>query len=144
MKHIVEALRQVRDGEDFTAPASVLKISAKRAVVRKEGWPYSIADNVAHCELWQRVWLSKLQGQERPKFDPKIWDWPKVPEEQWTEVRRRFLEGLDEAIALTSAEPFSHKMASDEGAAKVLLEIAVHDAYHVGQWVVLKRLLVSA
>ncbi|HEY0866467.1 MAG TPA: DinB family protein [Fimbriimonas sp.] len=136
-----EALRQVRDGMDFSAPKSVLKIRAERAVVRARGWPYSSAENVAHCDLWQQIWLAKLRGETRPRLDPKIWDWPKVHTSEWGKVREDFLRNLGDALAIASAEPFVHRMKSDEDAVKTLLEIAVHDAYHIGQCVLLKRLL---
>lgn len=141
MNGIAEALLQVRQGMDFAAPSKVLKISAERAVAKKDGWPYSIADNIAHADYWQCVWLARLMGERRPKMDPKLWDWPVVLAEQWHEVRAGFLQNLDRSLEIATANPFVHKMKTDEAAAKALLEIAIHDAYHIGQAVLLKRLL---
>lgn len=141
VKAVAEALRQVRDGMDFSAPKSVLKISPARAVTKQEGWPYSIGDNIAHADFWQRLWLARLTGETRPKMDEKLWDWPTIAANEWADVRRQFLVNLDEAIEIASAEPFVHCMKDEGAAEKTLLEIAVHDAYHIGQCVLLKRLL---
>lgn len=128
MNPVREALRQVIEGHDFNAPRSLLRISAERACQRKPNAPYSIAENVAHAVQWQRLWLARIKGERKPE----IVDWPKVDPEQWPEIREEFCAGLEEAMHLAET-------ATDDQSA-ALLQIAVHGAYHVGQWNLLKRL----
>lgn len=123
-------------------PAKMLAtVSAKNAVVVPPGCPYSIATNVAHAEVWQRLWLARLQGLRRPKIWKEEPDFPVVPPERWPEVRQAFLDGLETALRIAGAEPFAHQMESDEAAYRTLNQIAVHGAYHVGQIRLLKRIL---
>lgn len=138
MDDVRELLRQAWEGDDFGAPAGVLKgVSDKTATLVLPGAPYSIATNVAHADIWQRLWLARLEGT--PKFNP-FPDFPAVEAKDWAAVRRSFLEHFEKACALASAEPFRHSAKSDAAARKLLTKIAVHNTYHVGQIVLLKRM----
>lgn len=141
-KTAAEAIRQLRDGRDFQVPAKVLsRIPATAACRVVPGLGYSLATYVLHADFWQVVWLNRLTGTRAASFTQ---DW-RVPEEhEWEHVRGDFLKHMDEAIALASAEPFTHRLKSDDKAVEMLLQFAVHGAYHVGQFVLLKRALRSA
>ena len=119
------------------APASVLRgIKPEDAAKLPPGFKYSLLTLVEHTDFWQRIWLAGLRGGKRPDMTK---DWRIPSPEEWPTVRQSFLGGLEEAVAIASAEPFVHKKRSDENAVNTLLKIAVHDAYHVGQFVLLKR-----
>jgi hypothetical protein len=138
-KTAAEAMRQVREGRDFQMPSKILsRIPASEACRVVPGLGYSLATYVLHTDFWQIVWLNRLTGKRAPSF---MKDWRVAEEHEWAEIRTSFLEHLDEAIALAEAEPFLHSMKSDAKAVEVLLQIAVHDAYHVGQFVLVKRAL---
>lgn len=142
MNAVLEALDQVREGMDFTPAAKLLgRLSAEDATAKPAGWPYSIAENVAHAEYWQRLWLARFRGEKRPKVDRARWDWPLVAPEEWPQVRDAWTEGMRDASELAAAEPFQHAMTSEYVAMRTLLQIAVHNAYHVGQVKLMKRLL---
>ena len=134
---IARSLRLLREGQDTHAPASVLKISAARACRKLAPAPYSIAENLAHAYQWQRHWLAKLGVAERMPGSPIEWDWLPVAEAEWPEVRRGFLQGLDQAIE------FAERVGHEEQAEFVLNQILIHDAYHLGQCVLLKRLMAA-
>lgn len=139
MYHIREALRQVVEGEDYQSPRELLsKVKAADAVRLVPGLPYSLATNVAHADIWNRVWLASLEGN--PKVNP-FPDFPVISEEDWPRVRDEFLANLDRALAIARAEPFVHCCRNSESAEKKLLKIAVHSAYHIGQMTLLKRAL---
>ena len=134
-----EALRQVWEGRDFPPPKQILsRLPAEDAAKIPSGFKYSILTLVEHNNLWNGIWLGRLVDRKRPDMT-KDWRVPKPSE--WLEVRSQFLEGLEEAIAIAEAKPFRHKMKSDEVAIQALLQIAVHTAYHVGQFVLIKRAL---
>jgi uncharacterized damage-inducible protein DinB len=135
---VVEALRQIIDGDDIPTPRALLNISAERAALKLPGAPYSILTNLAHAVFWQDIWLNRLAGKRAQSF---LEDWKTPPAEEWPRLRERFLDGLEEATRIARSEPFEHRMKSDAVAIKTLLQLAVHDAYHIGQINLLKRML---
>ncbi len=139
MNETAEALRQLIEGDDFQTPAKlVARIKASQACKVLPGLPYSIATNVAHTDIWNQVWLNRLTGE--PKFNP-FPDFPVIAESDWSKVRAMFLRNLERASELATSDPFAHRCSSDEAAKKLLLKIAVHTSYHLGQIVLLKRAL---
>ena len=139
MEYVREALRQVVEGDDFEPAEKMLKTVKPEAAVRiVEGLPYSLATNVAHADIWNRLWLARLEG--KPKFNP-FPDFPVVTEKEWPKVRDQFMKNLHRAYAIACREPFRHSCKTDESAKKTLLKIAVHSAYHLGQIKLLKRAL---
>jgi len=142
MEHIQEVLRQVIEGADFDSPATLLRnVKADAAVRIVPGMPYSLATNVAHCDIWNRAWLARLEG--KPKFNP-FPDFPVVAEKDWPKVRTQFLANLDRAYKIASAKQFKHHCKTDESAEGALIKIAVHTSYHLGQIKLLKRALRGA
>jgi uncharacterized damage-inducible protein DinB len=135
---VVEALRQIIEGTDIPPPRTLLNMTAKRAAVRLPEMPYSISTNLAHANFWQEIWLERLAGKRARSFPE---DWKTPPAEEWPSIREQFLSGLDRAVEIARSEPFDHKMKSDTVAIKTLLQIVVHDAYHIGQINLLKRAL---
>lgn len=134
---MVEALEQVWKGVDIAPPESLLKnISQANAAIRLPNAPYSILTNLAHAAFWQRIWLDRLLGRKAASFTQ---DWKVPADEKWKEVRAQFLAEFREVLQLAKAEPFAHHMKSDDLARKTLLQIAIHNAYHLGQINLLKR-----
>jgi len=139
MMDVVEAMRQMLTGADFTDPTKLLSnVSSRAACARLDGVPYSIASNTRHTDIWNLVLLARLKGL--PKVNPYP-DFPVIAESDWPQVRRDFLANLEEAMQIASAEPFVHRCQSDEAARKLLLRIAIHSTYHMGQINLLKRML---
>ncbi len=130
-------LRQVWEGKDFPAPKSVLsRISAEQAATVPIGFKYSLLTLVEHTDFWQRVWLNRLNGKKADSF---MKDWRVPKPEEWPDIRASFLKNFEEALRIAATDPLEHKMNSDEIAIEVLTQIAVHNAYHIGQFVLLKR-----
>jgi hypothetical protein len=139
LEYVQEALRQVVNGADFEPAKSLLKTVKPEGAVRVvEGLPYSLATNVAHADIWNRVWLASLEGKR--KFNP-FPDFPVVKEKDWPKVRDQFIANIDRAYEIACAKPFEHHCRSDETAVRNLLKIAVHTSYHLGQIKLLKRVL---
>ena len=142
MDAIREALRQVVEGDDFDTPSATLKtVKAADAVKVLPGMPYSLATNVAHADIWNRLWLARLEGN--PKFNP-FPDFPEVHEEDWPGIRTAFVDNLNRAYEIACSEPFVHHCKDDPSAKKTLLKVALHSAYHLGQMRLLKRALKEA
>ncbi|MCH8274209.1 MAG: DinB family protein [Armatimonadetes bacterium] len=134
---VAETLTQVIEGEDIPKPKSLLRnITPEKAARKLPHMPYSILTNLAHTDFWQTLWLNKLKGLPRKSITE---DWRVPNPDEWQEVRESFLAGLDEAHAIAAAQPFKHKMRSDEAAVNTLIALAIHNAYHLGQINLLKR-----
>ncbi|MCW5944103.1 MAG: DinB family protein [Fimbriimonadaceae bacterium] len=132
--------RQIREGWDVPTPTGMLRVKGDAAAREVAPLPYSLLTNLCHTVYWQRLWLASLHGEPRPT-GMKAWtgDW-RVPEaSEWPTLRAEFLAGLDEAARIANSEPFDHRMESDEKAIEVLVALAVHAAYHLGQMNLLKR-----
>jgi hypothetical protein len=131
-----EALRQVMEGVDIPKPESLLNMSIEKASLKLAWMPYSILTNLVHADFWQQIWLDRLDGKRARSFTE---DWKTPAPEEWPAVRARFMEGLRKAHAVATTTPFQHKLKYDEVAVKTLYQIAIHDAYHLGQINLLKR-----
>lgn len=136
---LAENFRQIISGADIPAPTSLLsRVRPQDAIAIPPGFPYSMATNLAHTVFWQDLWLKRLRGERAPSITK---DW-RVPEEsEWEACRAEFLSGLDESLDWCTRAVFDHKMRSDEVATKTLTQIAIHDAYHLGQINLIKRVL---
>ena len=131
------ALHLLIAGNVFPSPRAVIaRIPERDAVVLPVGFKYSIATVVAHADFWQRYWLSPLIGERVPDIRA---DWVIPSAGGWKAVREGFLDRFDAILELAARDPFAHRMKSDTAAAGRLLMIAEHNAYHLGQVVLLKR-----
>lgn len=141
-----ELLRQIRDGVDIPAARQLLsRVKPSVAARVPPDAPYSVLTNLAHAVFWQDVWLRRLSGT--PDKSRADWmeelkqDWKEPEPEEWPELVERFLKGSEDALEIAMQEPFRHRMKSDELAIKTLLAIAIHNAYHIGQINLLKRMV---
>ena len=126
-------LIEMREGREITPPARMLnRIKPVDAARKLPDHPYSLITNLAHMVLWQDYWLARITGTKQPDITK---DW-RVPEpNELEDLTERFLNGLDDAIAL--AEFPDHDQIASESLAK----IAVHNSYHLGQINLSKRSL---
>lgn len=137
---MAEVFRQILDGDDIPTPDGMLKIKQTDVSVELQGFPYSIITNLAHAVLWQDIWLNSLHGGPRESMIEK-WknDWRVPPQSEWPSLRKEFVDGLKEAHRIAGSIPMDHKMETDEAAINLLVCIAVHSSYHMGQLNLLKR-----
>ncbi len=137
-KTVQRMLKMVRDGDDIPAPAALLKISAKNASKRLPGFPYSIHENLWHAVFWQDMWLNAIEGKPNRDWTE---DWQSPAESEWPDTKERFLKNIDQAIRLAGRKELKHSCKTDKRTAELLMNIAVHDAYHLGQITLIKRVL---
>lgn len=139
-KAVALLYRQIMEGWDIPTPAGMLRLKAESAALDLPGMPYSLLTNLNHTVYWQRLWLATLHGEPKPS-GMAVWtgDW-RVPDVgEWTALRAEFLAGLDEARRIAESSPFDHRLPDDDKAVEVLVAIAIHAAYHLGQMNLLKR-----
>ncbi len=127
--------------------AAVSSLSVEAAGRRPEGAPRTVHEIVGHLVYWQAVTLDWIDGKE-PEMpsDPEV-PWPAgpVPEslEAWEAQVERFAEGIQHARRITAEGDLEAPMAGMEEATVLgtLQVMASHNSYHLGQIVLLRRLL---
>lgn len=119
-------------------------ISAAQAVRVPVGAPYSVAAILGHMVFWQDFMLARIDGHPlpHPAHDPE--GWPEVTEETFDDWKRRFFEGLERARSLARdpavlCRVLSTDREGDTGA-RELTDLGVHNAHHLGQVILLRRL----
>lgn len=124
---------QIIEGKDIPVAASMLRQGARRVADTPEGLPYSLIENLWHAVYWQDLWLRELQGEKVPSL-MAIWegDWRTPQEVEFADLREQFLQGLFLARGMCKGE-------LDEKQVELLLRIAVHGTYHIGQMNLVKR-----
>ena len=133
----LEALIQLREGKDIPAPRQVLsRVKAEDACRVVPTFRKSIADYVWNADFWQQIWLARLAGEPARSM---MEDWQSVAPDDWEATRERFLGNLDRAVEV--AQSGEHRIKDDATANRLLLQIAVHNSYHIGQCVLIKRAL---
>jgi uncharacterized damage-inducible protein DinB len=134
---------------------AVQGIPAELAARKFEGYPHSICQMVGHMNYWMDYELRRIR-QEDPPYPAHAADsWPSdsSPEdnEQWKQGVARFAALIEElsALAKSDAEFLNQEVQATHAVHKqhsssvlaVLWQIAVHNSYHIGQIVLLRRLL---
>jgi hypothetical protein len=138
-KTTYDALKQIWDGDDIPAPRTMLaRIKPEDAARKLPGAPYSLLTNLAHADMWNRIWLARLNNTKRPDM---MKDWRVPSASEFDSLRASFLDGIQEAMRIASSKPFKHEMKDDIVAVRTLHMIAVHTAYHCGQMNLLKRMM---
>lgn len=135
----------------FTPPDKTLHdLSAEDANFRLPASPHTIAEIIAHLNYWQTWTLNVVQGEPRLLPEHAADGWP-APQD-WTALKQNFLTGLQTAFDLCEDEALLTRAFSPDvsiGASfdkhtvgSALSEvIALHNAYHLGQVVLLRRMM---
>ncbi|WP_027480890.1 hypothetical protein [Deinococcus pimensis] len=108
-------------------------LSFRTATRSLPGTPHTIYDVLWHTERSQQLLLSHASGADVDwGAVGSLWP-PTVSEEEWARVLRDFEVGLAHAQMLAE-DP-------SERARDALTDLAAHNAYHLGQVVLLRQLL---
>jgi uncharacterized damage-inducible protein DinB len=135
----------------FAPPAHVLEdLSGSDTSRRLEGAPHTIEEIVAHMVFWQEWFLNRCRGVDTPPPQRASDGWPPVAVGSWDQTHQRFLDGLKDAVSLGSddarsaarlAPPIAFPPLAHYTLRDALTHIAVHNAHHLGQIVMLRQLL---
>lgn len=117
---------------------------------RPKGLPYSAWELLEHMRIAQN---DILEFSRDPDYESPEWPegyWPSTPEppnaRAWNESIRRFREDREAMLDLVErsspedlVKPFAH--GSGQTLLREVLLVADHTAYHLGQFIALRRLL---
>ena len=141
----------LRDPFAYLQPRAIIDgLPAEDAGRLVEGAPHAIVEIVAHIGFWQDWFVARCRGEALPLVPAAADGWPPAGPQDWTAVRDRFLHGLDAAVELSDDElrlelpivpaiefpPLASYTMRD-----ALAHIAVHNAHHLGQVVLLRQML---
>jgi uncharacterized damage-inducible protein DinB len=118
------------------------------------GAPHTIYQELWHVAFWQQVSLDWIAGVETPCPERAAMGFPtevQIAAEPWEELRRRFLEGAEQAAGIArDAQRLEQtvRCPSPPGrpprtmtVREQLESLAAHNAYHLGRIVLLRQLL---
>jgi uncharacterized damage-inducible protein DinB len=135
--------------------ASVHGISAELAGRRLAAYPQSISQILFHMNYWMEYELRSVRGDNPPYPAHAAESWPTqaapASEADWEQTVARFAALIDEFSAIAKSDSgflnrevkathAAHNQLSGSVLA-VLWQIVAHNSYHVGQIILLRRLL---
>jgi uncharacterized damage-inducible protein DinB len=93
--------------------------------------------------FWQRQVLGAIHDQPPVKdVSSAAIGWPKVKRNDWPRIKNEFLTGLEQGREMArEPELLNRVMRSNQTVGYRLLSHAGHDAYHLGQIVLLRRMI---
>jgi len=135
--------------------AAVQGIPAEVAARKVEGYPHSISQIVGHMNFWMDYELRRIRQEDLPYPAHAADSWPSdssaANEAEWKQGVSRFVALVEELSALAQSNPefLNHEVKATHEVHKrqsssvlaVLWQIAAHNSYHIGQIVLLRRLL---
>lgn len=135
--------------------SAVQEITADLAARRLEGYPHSIWQMVGHMNFWMDYELRRIRQENPPYPRHAVDSWPSEPspanEAAWKQTVARFCTLIEELSDLAqSHQEFlnrevqaMHAVHNQQSASvlAVLWQTAVHNSYHIGQIVLLRRLV---
>ncbi|HXM61288.1 MAG TPA: DinB family protein [Terriglobales bacterium] len=137
--------------------ASVQGIPAKLASRRLQGYPHSIFQILSHMNFWMEYELRRisLEDPPYPAHAAESWTSDSSPasDGEWKQAEARFVALIGQLSALAQSDPeflnrevkATHAVHTQQSSSvlAVLWQTAVHNSYHIGQIVLLRRLLNS-
>ena len=129
----------------FTPFARALDgLSPEDAVRKPEGSPHSVAEVVAHMVFWQERFLRIVDGEAPAPVKHAADGWPAVTAEEWPGLVRRYLAGLGRFRDIAGDEDELRRPlveGRDRSVGASLASYYLHDAHHLGQVILLRRML---
>jgi uncharacterized damage-inducible protein DinB len=145
-------IKHILQGPGFTPlERAISGLSQEQATAKPCHTPHSIADILAHLNFWQGWALVAVNGEHQPMPAKAADGWVGLTG-SWESLQSEFLTGLEKAKTLTNDEtllqkPFDPETKIGWGFEKlsvgeaILDVIAVHNAHHLGQIILLRRML---
>jgi uncharacterized damage-inducible protein DinB len=130
-------------------------LSAQMAARHVAGFPHSIGQLVFHMNYWMDYDIRRIRGEKPPYPAHSSASFPPDPApadtQQWDDLRQRFTTLLQDSAALADSTPerFERQIEAMHPSHKeraatleaVLWQLVTHNSYHVGQIVMIRRML---
>jgi uncharacterized damage-inducible protein DinB len=135
------------DGAHVEVSAALDGLDWRLAGERPAGAPHTVFQLLNHMVFWQDVFLQRLTGARAPGPARAAGGWPGAEspthEGEWLTTVQRFNEGLLAMQALVTADSLDEPLPNwnHRTRAEALAGAASHNSYHLGQVVLLRRML---
>lgn len=145
MSQAVDGLIRLLDGTGAHASTSgsLEGLDEERAAARPPEWPHSCHDILLHMVFWQDLFLARLEGRPAPLPAHAEDGWPDAGRNHWSDTVGRFSRGLDAAKEQARGEDLDERLPDWRNVRRGegLSILAQHNSYHLGQIVLLRRVL---
>jgi hypothetical protein len=148
-EHLVKLLTEAQAHATFDNAVKGLPVELRGKVPKgAEHSPWQLLEHLRIAQ-WDILEFSRNAKHESPKWPEGYWPKEKAPadDKEWDKSVRAFKRDLKEIVELVSDEKTDlfAKIPHGEGQTilREVLLVADHNAYHVGQLVLLRRLLGS-
>ncbi len=135
---LLSELKETHSQEEWFVPAN---IAVKGLTAQQASWTdgrgnHSVGQLAYHLVYWNRQNLARLKGQKPEKFsgdNEETFD--RFDAKQWNDTVRQLDEVMNELerFVETASEP------QLQGAARTLARISMHNAYHIGQIIYVRK-----
>lgn len=138
------------DEHDFPSPRRILDgLTGGQATTVPSELPYSVAQIVAHMLSNMRFNLGLMKAADPRTFDERFENWPLVNAHEWPAVRDEFFRMLQSLVDVGAQQSELSRVLYPESSGepawtvgyKLALSVAKHNAYHLGQIIVIRRVL---
>lgn len=140
-----EALVRLLDGTAaHVSTAGALEgLDEEHAAAKPEGWPYSCHEILLHMVYWQDLFLARLEQRPAPLPPTAAAGWPDPGRNRWVDTVGRFGRGLEAAKGHARDDGLDERLPDWRGIRRGegLAIVAQHNSYHLGQIVLLRRVL---
>lgn len=148
---ISEHLSDVIEGDNWTGVNimdSLQDVTVQEACLQTKASPNTIASLVHHLIYWNRVIIQRINGVKVNVPDINGFDVPSLTsEEDWTDLKNELLASaheLTDAIRTVDEKRLPEPIVRDHSSTYKNLQGSVeHLHYHLGQIVILKKLIKS-
>lgn len=145
MSEDVEALIRLLDGKGAHASTagSLEELEEELAAARPDGWPHSCHEILLHIVFWQDLFLARMEARPAPLPATAADSWPDPGRNRWSDTVGRFVRGLDAAKGHAREDDLDERLPDwrDIRRGEGLAILAQHNSYHLGQIVLLRRVL---
>ena len=145
---ISELVKLLNGGSAHAGFDEALKgLPANLRGVKPDRLPYSIWQLVEHIRIaqWDMLEFSKHEKHKSPKWPDEYWVKETAPKDEtaWQKSIRQINDDREEFIELLSKENIYKAIPHGDGQSilREALQIADHNAYHIAEIIVIRRLL---
>ena len=133
----------LEEASEFTPANRALDgLTAEQALMKPAGSPFSVAEIVSHMVFWQRHVLATIKGEATEDISSAATGWTVMATEDWPRLKNEFLANLEQCRYLAqNAVELERVPSGNRTVGYRLLSHAGHNAYHIGQIVLLRRIL---
>ena len=132
----------IEEWSPFTKASVALEnLNTTQAITKLEGWPYSIAEVVAHMLFWQQKDFETIETGVEPEVATDA-DWPTVTEKDWPQLKDDFLASLEKSRQMARNENLERPILGNKFTVGLrMVWFTGHNAYHLGQVILMRRIL---